>query len=120
MMKKLLIPIALFLVGGCINFYWGHHFTFTNQMGMPMDSLEITVGDKTTLITSKGIDRDSLEYLEGNIGVPKRGYPHKVKLLIFSNSDTITLHPESFDCYNCDGTHQYILTKDSVKYKFWN
>ncbi|MBN1971402.1 MAG: hypothetical protein JW870_18710 [Candidatus Delongbacteria bacterium] len=96
-------------------FDWGHHFDFTNNLGIRIDSLHIFVGDEDTWIYSSN---DSLNTLNGNINVPTDNYPHKVEIHVFRDGELIKLPADSFDCYNCDGNHEYILYIDSVLYRF--
>ena len=97
-----------------MNLDYGHHFSFTNNSGYQIDSLSITVGEATTMALNS-------EYgMSENLVVPKEGYPHEVQIKVYSNEQTIDLVADSFDCYNCDGSHEYLLTKDSAQYAFHN
>ncbi|WP_222931360.1 hypothetical protein, partial [Xanthovirga aplysinae] len=96
---------------------WGHHFSFEKELGIIIDSLEITVGDVKTIILA-GLD--SLRALEGNIDVPKKGYPHQVTLIIYSNEKQMIFEADSFDCFNCEGNHKYKLKESGAEYKFLN
>lgn len=96
---------------------WGHHFAFDNELEIPIDSLEITVGSLSTLIYA---GTDSLQSLEGNIDVPPTGYPHKVSINIYSHQKIIMMPADSFNCYNCDGNHLYTLTASGAVYQFLN
>ncbi len=99
---------------GCTHSEWGHHFDFTNNTGYEIDSLSITVGEASTIVLNT-------EYgMSENLSVPKEGYPHEVKIKIYSNGTTVDLIADSFNCHNCDGSHEYILTPDSARYKFLN
>jgi len=126
MNKNLLIGLVfLFIIGVLILkfqnslslYQWGHHFSFENEMGIKIDSLTISVGDVKTNVLA---DTDSLRTLEANINVPKDGYPHNVTLIIFSEGKSLLLEADPFNCYNCDGSHQYKLTKSGAEYKFLN
>lgn len=97
---------------------WGHHFCFENKLGIDVDSLEMRVGNVKTMIKSSS--NDSLQTLEGNIDVPENGYPHKTSIQIFSNGKTKIMKSDSFDCYNCDGNHTYILREPKAEYYFLN
>ncbi len=55
-----------------------------------------------------------------NLAVPEIGYPHQVKIKLFAKERTVDLLSDSFDYYNCDGTHEYILRKYSAEYLFHN
>ena len=121
------MKIAVFIVGLCVfmalvyfysfsNFNWGHHFTFENQLNIPIDSLEISVGGLKTMIYSDS----NIDDVEGNIHVPKRGYPHEVLITIYSDSKKTKIIADSFNCYNCDGSHIYTLNNSRAKYKFEN
>jgi hypothetical protein len=120
---KTILAILLILALGYIMsvflsrplFYWGHHFNFENELGFKIDSLEVSVGGVKTIIISS---TDSLPSLEGNIDVPKTGYPHEVVLTIYSNEKSSIMKVDSFNCYNCDGNHQYTLTKSGARYRF--
>jgi len=123
-MKKILWSIlALFLiwllyilsVGISLRSDWGHHFSFENELGVSIDSLEITVGDVKNIIVA-----NSDGTLEGNINVPSKGYPHKVKLRVFYDGKIMLLKTPDFNCYNCDGSHMYILKKSGAIYRFMN
>ena len=114
--KKILIPVVLLVVAFLITVYaiikttqveWGHHFTFENELNVDIDSLEVIIGNKKTTIES-----GNSKTLEGNLNVPKSGYPHEVKILIYHDEKTTTLKADSFDCYNCDGSHLYTLKKN--------
>ena len=126
MIKKIVFVFLFILVlgygilnilGNATAVYWGHHFSFENELSITIDSLEITVGDKKTMIQAAA---DSLNWLEGNIDVPTKGYPHKVRIKIFSEEGIKTIKADSFNCYNCDGYHQYTLKEDGAVYKFLN
>jgi hypothetical protein len=99
------------------SFEWGHHFSFENDLGIPIDSLKIIVGNEETMIVA---GTDSAKSLEGNIYVPKSGYPHKVEILIYTDKKVGNLKADSFNCYNCDGDHMYILKSTGAEYKFLN
>ena len=111
---KVLLYSLLFLSFGCMNFDYGHHFSFTNNTENEIDSLAITVGDETTMIYNSNYG------MEESLAVPKEGYPHRVKIKTFTNGKTADLVADSFNCYNCDGSHEYILSKDSAHYVFHN
>ncbi|HYC87301.1 MAG TPA: hypothetical protein VEB86_18845 [Chryseosolibacter sp.] len=112
----LLFPVVKF--SGCdYRMKWGHGFTFENELGIQIDSLEIIIGDKKTMIYASS---DSLRTMAGNIEVPENGYPHKVTMKIFSNGNLQILKADSFDCYNCDGSHEYVLRNTGAEYKFYN
>ncbi len=96
---------------------WGHHFSFENKLEIEIDSLEISVGKVKTIIEAGS---DSLQTLVGNIDVPQKGYPHQVMLKIFSDESIIILKADSFNCYNCDGSHEYILKEPKAEYRFLN
>ena len=96
---------------------WGHHFSFDNELGIEIDSLEITVENfKTTIQAGSDSSRD----LEGNIDLPKQGYPHEVTIKIYARDKTFSLKADSFNCYNCDGNHLYTLKATGAEYKFLN
>lgn len=123
--KILLIFFLTFIaVGGLLKLFyntnrieWGHHFSFENNLGFEIDSLEITIGDVSTVIQANS---DSLRTLEGNIEVPKNSYPHKVTIKIFTSDTLMILNADSFDCYNCDGSHRYKLKNSGAEYDFLN
>lgn len=126
MIKKTLISLALFIAVGfgllkilthTIRMEWGHPFAFENELGIELDSLEIIIGNVNTIIPAGS---DSLRTLEGNIKVPKNGYPHKVSIKVFYNENTMTLKADSFNCYNCDGSHEYTLKQSGAEYRFVN
>lgn len=126
MIKKILIALFLIVVVGyglleslsnATDIEWGHHFTIENELGVEIDSLEIIVGNVKTVIEAGS---DSLRTLEGNISVPPKGYPHKVIFKIYSNEKSIILKADSFDCYNCDGYHEYTLKESGAEYTFIN
>lgn len=96
-------------------FYYGHHFSFENELGIEIDSLAINVGGIETTITSK---IDNLQFFEGNIDVPETGYPHKVLVTIYSDDEILVMKADSFNCYNCDGNHHYTLKKSGARYRF--
>ncbi len=125
-MKKILILLGLIICIGFATYYWlpksisvdwGHHFTFQNELGITIDSLNILVGNESTNVTSI---LDNHKDLEGNINVPNKEYPHEVVLTLFSGLEIIMLDADSFDCYNCDGSHLYILQDSRAQYKFLN
>lgn len=125
-MKKFLIAVLFVIaVGGgilmflfkSISFDWPHHFSFENGLGIDIDSLEIEVGNVKTMIRAGS---DNSKFLHGNINVPEHGYPHLVTINIFSNQEILTMKANSFNCYNCDGTHQYSLKDSIAEYKFFN
>jgi hypothetical protein len=105
--------LAYFMIISNVQINWGHHFIFTNSLDKQIDSLTITVGDSsTTLISTPN--------LEGNIAVPEGGYPHKVSIKIYHTDGVEVLGADSFNCYNCDGSHEYILTPSGAEYRFLN
>lgn len=97
------------------NIEYGHHFSFENNLDQQIDSLSITIGNKTNWLYP-----DMDKKFEGNLDVPKKGYPHKVKIIIFSNGSSKEIPTEKFNCYNCDGSHLYNLEISGAKYKFLN
>lgn len=124
MIKKTLLALILIIALGfgiiqmilnSIKMEWGHYFIFKNELGIEIDSLEISIGDKKTMIYA---GNDSLSSLESKINVPKYGYPHEVILKIFNKDKLFVLEADSFNCYNCDGYHQYILKPSRAEYKF--
>lgn len=96
---------------------WGHHFSFENELGMDVDSLTITIGNVRTEIQ---VGKDRLRTLEGNVNVPENGYPHEVSIIVYSSGKEIALKADSFNCFNCDGSHAYMLSESGAKYKFHN
>lgn len=92
---------------------YGNFFEFENQLNMSIDSLKVTVGDKTNTLNPF---KDST--LMANLIVPESGYPHQVKIWVYSNSNIYPLKADSFNCYNCDGSHLYILKEGRAEYKF--
>ncbi|PCJ63622.1 MAG: hypothetical protein COA58_15915 [Bacteroidetes bacterium] len=126
MIKKSLIATLLIIAIGfgflkilsnAVKMEWGHHFNFENELGIDIDSLEITVGEVKTIIQARF---DSLRTLEGNINVPQKGYPHKVIFKIYSSEKSMILEADSFNCYNGDGSHEYKLKESGAEYKFLN
>lgn len=126
MMKKILTAFLLILVigYGLVKFLskkkhleWGNHFTFKNELQINVDSLEVSVGNFKTIIRA-GIDNSII--FEGNINMPKKNYPHKVTFKIYNNDKLIFLNADSFDCYNCDGSHLYKLKETGAEYNFIN
>ena len=102
------------LLLGCGPYEWGHHFSFTNLIGLEIDSLSVVIGEDTTMVYNS-------EYgMSENLAVPEIGYPHQVKIKLFAKERTVDLLADSFDYYNCDGTHEYILRKYSAEYLFHN
>ncbi|MEM6397398.1 MAG: hypothetical protein AAF741_13705 [Bacteroidota bacterium] len=102
---------SLFALRG--KFYWGHHFTFHNELDIPIDSLMVDVGGlETTIVARDGLD------LEGNLNITKSEAAQKVKIVVYSGMDTIAIPADSFNCYNCDGNHHYTLHKNSAEYSF--
>lgn len=100
-----------------IKINYGHHFAFENELtSVEIDSLQIEVGNVKTVIEAS----DSLRILEGNIDVPESGYPHEVIITIFSTEGIRTMRADSFNCYNCDGSHMYILKEPVAEYRFLN
>lgn len=125
-MKQILLSILLLIVlvgviliylNDAMSFEWGHYFDFKNELGIEIDSLEISVGEVKTMVRSGG---DRSKDLGGNIDVPDDDYPHLVTIKIFNNQEVLTLKADSFNCYNCDGTHQYILNNSRAEYHFFN
>jgi len=126
MIKKILIGLSLMIVALIIVGFaiihlvatpmeWGHSFNFENELGIEIDSLEINIGDKKTIIQASPDG-----YLGGNLNVPEEGYPHKVTFKIYSNEKTLFLEADSFNCYNCDGYHEYKLKNTGAEYRFLN
>lgn len=117
------ISLALLLIGALAYFYltqnlkptWGHHFTFENELGINIDSLEISIGDVKTTVYPH--DDNSLAR---NLDVPRKGYPHQVVIEIYNGATQTNMNAEPFNCYNCDGTHAYILKTKGAEYKFHN
>ncbi len=125
-MKKLLTALFFIILAifgwfywmtATMTTYWGHHFSFENELGIDIDSLEITVGNIKTMIVD---DSDSSEVLEGNIDVPETGYPHAVVIEVYHKGESIILQADPFNCYNCDGSHQYTLLSSGARYEFLN
>lgn len=96
---------------------WGHHFTFKNELGTLIDSLQITIGDQVNWVYPNA---DDISILEDNLIVPQKDYPHAVKILLFQKRISLSLEADSFNCYNCDGSHAYILRKTGAEYQFLN
>lgn len=96
---------------------WGHHFEFKNELGYDIDSINIFIGDKGNWIYN---DPYKNGLLEGNLVVPKNGYPQKVRITIYSKDKIIILNADSFNCHNCDGNHEYILKESGAEYRFEN
>lgn len=126
MIKKILIPVLLIITIGfglirvlsnASSMERGHHFSFDNQLGIEIDSLEITVETLKTIIQAGS---DSTRDLEGNIDVPKQGYPHEVTIKIYAIDKSFSLKADSFNCYNCDGNHLCTLKATGAEYKFLN
>lgn len=126
MLKKISLFVLVFTIIGFgirntfssrIKMDWGNYFTFQNDLDIIVDSLEISVGHVKTMIISD-LDSDSLISLGGNLNVPEKGYPHKVAFKIYSGPHLLKLEADSFDCHNCDGDHEYRLTKSGAKYSF--
>ena len=126
MIKKISIALVVSFLAGYALLHlifnnsrmdWGHHFSFENELGFEIDSLEISVGGLITVIYAAS---DSLSYLEGNIVVPREGYPHEVFINIYSKEKSMLLKADSFNCYNCDGNHEYILKPSGAEYNFYN
>ena len=124
MIKKLLIIFTLIIAVLLTLFViflklthveWGHSFDFNNQLGYEIDSLKITIGDKENWLYPS---LDSAKSIEGNLDVPAKNYPHKVEILVYENGNKHLIEADSFNCYNCDGYHEYILKKSGAKYKF--
>ena len=126
MIRKISIALLLITLSGYafLTFFsnstrmeWGHHFSFENELGFEIDSLEISLGEVKTLIHAAS---DSSSYLEGNIDVPREGYPHEVFFKLYSKGTSMILKADSFNCYNCDGSHEYILKPSGAEYNFLN
>lgn len=101
----------------CFQMDWGHHFTFKNELGTLIDSLQITIGDQVNWVYPNA---DDISILEDNLIVPQKDYPHAVKILLFQKRISLSLEADSFNCYNCDGSHAYILRKTGAEYQFLN
>jgi hypothetical protein len=113
----LTIVIIVMSTSSCIKIEYGHHFAFTNELNRNIDSIQISIGDSTTILN----DPDTVTFdFEANIVVPKTGYPHHVAIVIYSNDSIFEIPSDSFNCYNCDGGHEYILRSDGNKYVFHN
>jgi hypothetical protein len=112
---KYILLTGLILSIGCFRPYWGHHFVVENQLNQHIDSLKITIGDEENWLLFGGDSSSS-----ANLKVPKRGYPHPVRIEIYSGNDILHLEADSFNCYNCDGSHRYILKKPKAEYQFIN
>ena len=126
MIKKLFISFLLIsfigygimkLLSKSNHVTWGHHFIFENELKMSVDSLEISIGVNKTIIRAT---KDSKITSEGNISVPDIGYPHNVTFKIYTNEKSFLLKADSFNCYNCDGSHMYKLKKTGAEYYFLN
>jgi hypothetical protein len=124
-MRILLILFNLLLLNSC-GFKWSSYFEFTNELNIPIDSIRIVIGDKENWVTYKDSSwvtksDSSLVLVFGkNLSVPDKGYPHRVDIDVYSGVDVISLEADSFDCYNCDGSHEYILQDKKATYKFHN
>jgi len=109
------IVMLLVTTSSCIKIEYGHHFAFTNDLGIDIDSLQVSIDDSTTMLNDPYLVTFDFE---ANIAVPKSGYPHHVKIIVYSNDSMFEIPADSFNCYNCDGSHEYILQNDSSKYVF--
>jgi hypothetical protein len=88
---------------------WGHHVELINELDLDIDSVRVRVGDEVTFLGPE---------LQGNISVPESGYPHAVEFVVFSPGQLIALPADSFDCFQCDGSHYYTLTWGGGRYEF--
>ncbi|MBT8326239.1 MAG: hypothetical protein KJP21_00865, partial [Bacteroidia bacterium] len=103
MLHKFFICVGFTFFISCNSYDWGHHFTFTNNTGYEVDSLKISIGNEENVLHS-----DTENEILGNLSVPNSGYPHPVSIILFSNGKKIKIHADSFNCYQCDGSHEYI------------
>jgi hypothetical protein len=113
----LALLLAFMMVRKSMQVEWGHHFSIANELGIEIDSVKITIGKEVNWLYA-GSDRQ--RSMEGNLSVPSKGYPHRVQILIFSKGRKHKLKAEDFNCYNCDGSHEYILRKEGAVYVFHN
>lgn len=130
-MKKLffsILGVFAVVIAGCvfiiaalawmnIQEYYGNYFSFENELGVSIDSMKVTIGEVENVVY--GFDYgDGIEEFSGNLEVPDSGYPHKVSMIIYSPEGEIVLDADSFNCYNCDGSHEYILKESGAEYRF--
>lgn len=99
---------------GCIGFDWGHHFVFTNELGVPVDSLRIVIGEHENWVMG---DDSSFSY-EENLTLPKKGKKSPVKIIAYSGRSVIHLDADSFGAFNADGSHEYVLKQPRAAYIF--
>ncbi|MEM8584814.1 MAG: hypothetical protein AAGF87_11120 [Bacteroidota bacterium] len=92
---------------------WGHHFTFHNELGIFIDSIQISIGGEERIIT---VREDHT--LEGNCQVNEIYAPQEVRITIFTEDQIIEIPADSFNCYNCDGYHNYDLQPQRAVYWF--
>ena len=124
-MNKFQAFLTIGIIGLLTNCYprfdWGHHFSFTNNTGEFIDSIDIQVGDSINrIIADCNVQHIDSCSLADNISVPKEGYPHEVRLKLYCGKQQFEIKADSFDCYNCDGSHEYIISMDEATYKFHN
>ncbi|MAX78696.1 MAG: hypothetical protein CL843_00775 [Crocinitomicaceae bacterium] len=96
-------------------FHWGHHFTFENELGYSIDSLDLDIGGKHNRYY---FSADGSLATNGNANVPQNGYPHRVTIRVYRNGEALLLSAPLFDCYNCDGDHYYTLKNGTAEYRF--
>jgi len=112
----MLASIGLLFIS-CVRMDWGHHFTFTIELGYDIDSIQVVIGDKENWIYSI---ENYPDIFEGNLEVPEKGYPHDVQIIVYENNRGHRITADPFNCYNCDGSHEYILRVSRAKYVFHN
>lgn len=57
---------------------------------------------------------------EGNIDPYHEIKPCDVSFLIYSKGKIRQIDGGTFDCFNCDGSHYYSISRDTVVYKFYH
>jgi hypothetical protein len=99
-----------------VDFKHGHYFEFTNELNYPVDSLSVSIGKEINWV----YNQSESSTFGANLKVPKKGYPHAVNITVYSGDNISALRADSFSCYNCDGSHEYILRKQGAEYRFHN
>lgn len=103
----------------CFQINWGNHFTFEIDLSNKVDSLGFKYCNELQIFKSYYDDSLNVNNItfEGNIDPYHEIKPCDISFLIYSESETIQIDGGVFSCFNCDGSHYYLINKDTVIYK---
>jgi len=107
---------------------WGTSVDFENELGVTIDSIQISVCDTKTMCRASKYEysdahidiEDTINNIYKNISTPEKGYPCSVELKVYTTDTIITLQSDKkFDCPGCDIYHKYKLTENGALYEVY-